>query len=724
MKCVLQNYRTGAMEVQEAPEPALRPEGVLVRNAASLISPGTERSKVDVARASLLGKARLRPDLVRQVALHVRQEGLLATYRKAMARLETLVTLGYSSAGVVLETGARVNEFRPGDRVACAGEGYACHAEVVFVPRNLSVKVPEAVSLEEAAFTPLGAIALQSLRQAKVELGESVAVVGLGLVGLLVVQLAKAAGCTILAVDVKPARLDLASRIGADLAVHRWNDNVLSAAREVSRGQGLDAVIIAAATESPDPVELAGDLAREKGRVVIVGAVPIRVPRKPYYEKELDLSVSRAFGPGTYDPAFVERGHEYPVGYVRWTANRNMEAFLALVAERKIGLGPLISHRFPIERAADAYALIRDPEAEALGVLFTYGSPSDAIRGRTVTYSEERRPAQGEVVIGFIGAGRFARNTLIPAVKRQANVRLRAVATTRPVTAADVARRSGFERATTDPGEILDDPAISTVMIATRHDQHASLVMQALMRGKHVFVEKPLCLSMKELREIARVLAETDRHLMVGFNRRFSPLVQTVRDLLIRRTGPSVIHYRVNAGPLPQGHWLLDPVEGGGRLLGEACHFIDLVYYLCGYPPVRVTTEGSHKAPYDQNENFQITLRFQDESVGSITYTGAGDPAFPRERLEAFADGRTAVIDNYRSATVFRAGRRHRVWRWRQAMGYEEEIAAFVRAVGLGAPLPVRIEEILLSTLASLKAQEALATGSPQAIHLAEIWNG
>ena len=700
----------------ESPEPAVRPGGILVRNAASLISSGTERAKIEMAQASLLGKARMRPDLVREVFRHIRQEGVLTTYRKAMARLDTPVSLGYCCAGTVIEVGQGVEGFRPGDRVACAGDGYACHAEIVSVPKALCVKVPDKVSLEEAAFAPLGAIALQAVRQAKIELGDRVAVIGLGLVGLLVVQVLKATGCVVLGIDINARRLDIAGALGADLVLHRHDDPVVPASLNISHDRGLDAVIIAAATDSSDPVELAGVLCREKGRVVIVGAVPIHVPRRSYYEKELELVVSRAFGPGTYDPTFVEKGQDYPAGYVRWTATRNMEAFLNLVSTGKVSLGPVITHRLPIERALEGYDLISNPGAGALGVLFTYDPVMNGTRRRKIFYQENQsRPEQG-LVVSFIGAGRFACNTLIPIFKAQGGVRLGGVATTTSIGAANAARKFGFSYASTDAAEILQDRVAQVVVIATPHDQHAALAMDALKAGKWVFVEKPLCLNEKELMEISQVLKEAPGRLMVGFNRRFSPLVARARDFLAHRSGPLVMHYRVNAGPLPADHWAKDPQKGGGRLLGEGCHFVDLLCSICGHAPVRVSAEEGK-----QGDDFLISLTFQDGSIGGITYTGQGDPSFSRELFEGFADGRTCTIENFWKALLVNDGRSRRLRRWRQALGYDEEIASFLLAIRGGHSLPIPTEDLVYSTLATLRAQKALIDRCSQKVDLSEI---
>lgn len=719
VKQLLQSYRSGALRLEEVPVPALRPTGVLVRNAFSLISPGTERAQLELARASLLEKARQRPEQVRAVLRSARQEGWLTTYRKVMDRLDTPVAVGYCSAGVVLEVGSEAGEFRVGDRVACAGEGHGGHAEVVYVPKTLCARVPASVPLDHAALAPLGAIALESLRQAQVVLGERVAVVGLGLVGLLIVQLLEAAGCHVLASDLDPSRVHLATGLGAAAACEAGQ--LETAAGQLTAGRGVDAVILAAASESSGLVELAGRIAREKGRVVVVGAFPIEVPRRLYYEKELTLALSRAFGAGTYDPEVVERGRDYPYSYVRWTAGRHLEEFLAQLERGRVRVEPLLTHRFSIERAADAYALLGDRAARPLGILFAYDLEK---RLERLPSSPTARPAaaKGEVRLGVIGAGKFAQTYLLPHFRRP-RVRLVSVATATGPSASHVARKYGFDEALCDADTVVADPRTNCLLIATRHDLHARLTAAALRAGKSVFVEKPLALNEEELRDVALAARESTGRLLVGFNRRFSPFARRLRDFFAGRQGPLVMTYRVNAAALPADHWIYDPVEGGGRIRSEMCHFIDFLQYLAGAPPVRVHAEAAGQLPAlaRADENVVVSLQFADGSTGIITYTTIGDPGVARERVEVFGEQAAAEINNFRTAHLHRRHRTRHLWRLQPDMGYRDEVNAFLQAVAGERELPLSLTELLASSLATLRVVDSLTQRQPVEVNLAAL---
>jgi predicted dehydrogenase len=581
VKQVIQNYRTGELQLAEvAAPPHARRGQVLVQTRASLVSVGTEKAMIDVAKKSLVGKALARPDWVKQVMDKVRTEGLLEAYRQSMARLEAPIPLGYSSAGVVLDVGdgvrAGASPCSVGDGVACAGSGYASHAEVVSVPRNLCVPIPGSVSFEQAAFVALGGIALEAVRMAHVELGHWVAVVGLGLLGQLTVQLLKAAGCHVLGMDPNPERCRLAEEHGTEATA--TDGHQLSAiCRQLTGGLGVDAVIIMAATESNEPIELAAEVCRERGRVVAAGLVGLDVPRKPFYEKELDLVVSRAWGPGMYDPDFEERDVKYPPAYVRWTAQANMAEFLAQVAAGRVRLDRIITHRFPIEQATKAYELILRGKEPCMGVLLTYDSKVDLTRTVFLQSArgkgekgKRRKGERGEgkrVAIGLIGAGQFARGTLLPALRRVKGYTFRGVATASGASGKQVADKYGFVFCTTDAEEVLNDPETDAVLILTRHGSHARLVAQALQAGKHVFVEKPLALNVEQLREVVRAYQAADgrwreadsehqssaisHQRMVGFNRRFAPTTVRVRELLAGSPGPFVVYVRANAGYAP-----------------------------------------------------------------------------------------------------------------------------------------------------------------------------
>lgn len=735
MKQVIQSFKTGELLVADVPTPILRSGGVLVRTGASLVSTGTERMVVELAKKNLLAKAQARPNLARQVINKAKREGLLTTLDAVRGRLGTPLALGYSCAGTVVEVGSEAEEFKIGDRVACGGGGYACHAEVVFVPKNLVVKVPESVSTQEAAFTTLGAIALQGLRIADLRLGENAAIIGLGLVGQLAAQLVKAAGCSVLGVDIDPDKVKLACELGADVGVVRGRDDVMTAVREFSKGYGADMVIITAATTSNDPVDLAGEISRDKGRVVVVGAVGMEIPRKVYYEKELDLRLSRSYGPGRYDPEYEEKGHDYPYGYVRWTEKRNMEVFIQLLAEGKVDVQPLITHLFPIDDAPQAYELITGKTGESsLGVLLTYpGTPG--LSRRVVLRSGDGRATEkaggrdlstrvDQVRLGVLGAGNFANATLLPVIKGVPGVGLVGIASRGGISARSAADRFGFAYCASDMQEILNDPAVNTVAILTRHHLHAGQVIAALKAGKHVFVEKPLCLTEEELQSILSTYQTVQAHtrarddhspfLMVGFNRRFAPFVVELKQHLQRVQEPLVLHYRVNAGYIPPDHWSQDPAQGGGRLLGEACHFIDLLIYLAGSVPKRVASHALPDRGRYSRDNVVITLEFANGTLGNVIYVTNGDRGFGKECLEVFGGGLSARLDDYRTLLICHGSKRVKRRAWlRQDKGHRAEWQALAAYLTGGGSIPMSFAEIVRSTEATFAAQRSLKTGEP-----------
>ena len=564
MRQVVQHMRSGKLTVEDVPSPTVQAGGLLVATRASLISAGTERSTVEVAKKSLVGKAMDRPDLVRKVVQKVQKDGLLDTARMVSARLDAPAALGYSCAGIVLEVGEGVTGFAVGDRVACAGQNYASHAEVVFVPQNLCVKVPDSVTFEDAAYVTVGAIALQGVRQADPKLGDIVAVIGLGLVGQITVQLLRANGCRVLAADPDAAKQDLAREHGAEQAVAP--DALAAVAAAATEGHGVDAVLIAASTKESGPVEQAGEIARKKGRVVVVGAVGMTLPREPYYLKELELRLSTSYGPGRYDLEYEEKGRDYPYGYVRWTERRNMAAFIQLIAEGRMNVGALTRYRVPIARAEEAYARILGSSDSPLGVLLTYGEDGAEPARTAVTLRRDAHVSR--VRIGLIGAGSHVKDALLPALKKAGDAEIVSVCTQRGINAKALAARVGASACTTDYRDVLQDEAVNAVVVGTRHNLHAELVLAALRAGKHVFVEKPLCLTGEELEEITALYAEKAKaglRLAVGFNRRFSPHFDKAKAFLAGRRNPLVMIYRVNAGGLPPDHWTQDPEVGGGR---------------------------------------------------------------------------------------------------------------------------------------------------------------
>lgn len=703
MKQLLQNIKNGETYIEEVPIPTPRRGQALVRVVNSLISAGTERTLVEFAQKSLLGKARARPDLLRQFIQKARREGLLPTVQAALERLDQPMPLGYSSAGIIIALGEGMEGFSIGQRVACAGGNYAVHAEYNLIPRQLLTPLPEDVDFESAAFTTLGAIALHGFRLARTEIGESVAIVGLGLVGLLTLQIAAAAGCRVLGIDLDPGRVALAISLGLSATLRTEAE---SAAEAFTRGHGFDAVILCADTPSNDPVELAGQIARLRGRVVAIGAVGQTLPRKLYYEKELTFVNSRSYGPGRYDPRYEEEGQDYPYAYVRWTEGRNFQAVLNLMAEGKLRVKPLITHRFPIERAVEAYDLIRGRRKEPfLGVLLTYGaeSPTPTLpEERRISYVNQVTPLQ-EIRLGLIGAGNFAQNTLLPILKRFPGISRLGVASASGVHAAHVARKFGFAYATSAAREILDDPQVNLIAILTRHDTHAFLARQALERGKHVFVEKPLAVDEAQLKEVAQALAQAQTLLMVGFNRRFAPLAQRLKELLASRHEPLFAHYRVNAGYLPPEHWLHHPHQGGGRLIGEACHFVDFLTFLVSDLPELASVRALPDSGKYRRDNFTLTLRFADGSLAVLDYLANGDRSYPKERLEIFCGGAIAVLDDFRQLEWFREGQRQ-VYRSRQDKGWYGEWEAFLRAIRAGGPPPIPYEQLIGVTRLTIQA--------------------
>jgi predicted dehydrogenase/threonine dehydrogenase-like Zn-dependent dehydrogenase len=686
MRQVLQNLRTGKTEVAGVPAPALRPGHLLIRTRVSLISAGTERMLLEFGQAGWVGKARQQPDKVRQVLDKVRTDGLAPTIEAVLNRLNQPLPLGYCNAGEVIAVAEGVTGFAVGDRVASNGQ----HAEVVCVPKHLCARVPEGVSDETAAFTVPGAIGLQGVRLAQPTLGESVAVLGLGLIGLLAVQLLRAQGCRVLGVDLDPARLALARQVGVATVDLSAGTDPVAAAEALTDGRGMDAVLITAATESDEPVRQAARMCRKRGRVVLVGVAGLKLSRADFYQKELSLQVSCSYGPGRYDPNYEERGQDYPIGFVRWTAQRNFEAVIALMAEGKLDVGPLISHRYPITQAEQAYDLLTGA-APSLGVLLEYPAGEAARDARTVVLRPRSVTAPGRVVASFIGAGNYATRSLLPAFKA-AGVRLRMVATSSGVNGWHAGRKFGFEEATTDVARALADPETAAVVIATRHDTHGRFVVEALRAGKHVFVEKPLCRTWEELEAITGALGSAPGMLMVGFNRRFAPQVQKMKALLGQVVEPKAFVVTVNAGAVPGDHWTLDPEVGGGRILGEACHFIDLLRYLAGSAVEQWARFdlGRHGA-----ETVTLQLGFTDGSIGTIHYCANGARRFPKERIEVFCAGRVLWLDNFRRLRGYGWPGFSSLRLWRQDKGQCACVGAFVDAVERGVPAPVSAGELL-----------------------------
>lgn len=722
MKQIAQHIKTGAMKVADVPAPAIGRGMVLVKNYFSVISAGTEKTSVDSRKSSLLQRAKSQPDEVRKVVEEVRRNGLTRTYKRIMGKLDSYAGLGYSTAGVVLAVEDGVQDIEIGDRVACAGAEYASHSDIIAVPRNLIARIPQGVSTESAAYTTIAAIALQGVRQTAPLLGETVVVIGLGLLGQFTVQFLKANGCKVVGVDLDPLAVDMALRSGADASLHRHNDPVQSIVQSLSGGHGADAVIITAGTSSNDPIELAGQITRERGRVVIVGAAPMNIPRGPYYMKEIDIRISRSYGPGRYDKDYEEEGLDYPIGYVRWTENRNMQAYLQLLAQGRMNTDVLTTHRFHIDDALKAYELIEGEKTEPyVGIVLAYDDMDESeLKGMTRDSEIPAAPVisskRSSLTVGFIGAGSFASGFLLPHLKAMDDVTLDAVCNRSGLTSSDMRNKFGFRRSTTKPEELLADEVIGTVFIATRHGQHAPFAYEALRHGKHVFVEKPLALSEAELTPIETLLTTHPEirgkvQLMVGFNRRFAPLVREMRDFFSAYAEPAIVHYYVNAGFLPKDHWTQHPTEGGGRIIGEVCHFIDTIQYLTGALPRRVSaeciaTENEAITPFD---NVNITLRMSDGSVGIITYVSNGDPSIPKERIVMSCGNATAVMDNFQSLTLARGGKQTRK-KGSGDKGHQDEVIAFMESIRKKADPVIPLESILATTRATYAIIESLNT--------------
>lgn len=718
MKQVIQNFKTGKLYVDELPMPGLSKGMVLVENHFSLISAGTERSTVKVAQANLLGKAKQRPELVAQVLQNVRKEGLAATISKVKTKLDSLKALGYSTSGTVVASLDKSGAFKPGDRVACAGQDYASHAEMIAVPQNLVAKVPDNVSMDDAAFTTLGAIALQGVRQAAPNIGESVCVIGLGLLGQITCQLLKANGCNVFGIDFKSSLLELALKMGADTSMNRNDSNLLAACEAFTRGHGFDSVIITAAAPTNDPVVLSSEILRKKGKVVIVGAVKMDIPRDPnFYPKELDLRMSCSYGPGRYDVEYEEMGNDYPIAYVRWTEQRNMEAFLDLISQGRIQVKPLITHIFDIEDAENAYNLVMGKTTEdSIGILLKYDATGN-LKNKMVEVANNPVKA---ISTGFIGAGSFAQSYLIPNVKAF-GAGLQGVVTSRGITSKNVAEKFGFNFCSSLPEEVLTNNDINTIFIATPHSSHSKFAVKALQQGKAVFVEKPLAIDIQQLKDVLNAYRENRMPLMVGFNRRFAPISKQIKQEFHNIGEPLVIQMRINAGYIPKDHWTQIPEIGAGRIIGEICHFIDLMQFFCEEEPVRVFAESisSDNTDVTNFDNVSITVKFNNGSVGNLVYLANGDKLLPKEHIEVFGAGKVGIINDFKNGHLYKNNKSTKLAS--HGKGHKEEVSAFLNAVKTGESLPLTFRSICLTTLTTFKILDSLYTGMPQAIDLNEL---
>ncbi|WP_328767091.1 bi-domain-containing oxidoreductase [Streptomyces sp. NBC_00286] len=716
MKQVVQNYKSGELAVLDVPVPGCKPGGVLVRSAYSLISTGTELMKVSEAGMSMLGKARSRPDQVAKVMQSVATNGVPATYRKVMGKLDSYTPLGYSLCGVVEQVGAGIDDVKVGDLVACAGNEHALHAELNWVPKNLYAPVPDGLAPRHAAFGTVGSIALQGVRQGEPQLGEVALVIGLGLIGQLVVQLLAASGVRVVGADPDPVRCELAERLGAAACGDPASAAVEAAVAELTDGHGVDQVYLAAGGGSNQPVELAAKLSRDRGRVVDIGKCRLDLPWNAYYEKELDVRFSRSYGPGRYDPEYELEGRDYPIGYVRWTERRNLACFLDLVARGSVDVEPLISQVADFDDAVETYQSLKDGELKAVAVLFRY--PEQAVEAEAPAVAvppvnvkpSTARAAKTPVRLAFVGAGNYATSMLLPHLAQRDGVELSTVVTTTALSAANAQRKFGFTEATTDLDAVLGDKSIDAVFVVTRHSSHAELTRQALLAGKTVFVEKPLALTEDELAGVLAAVEESGNdRLQVGFNRRFAPLLQEARQRFGARTGPASLRYLVNAGRLQHGSWYLQQGTEGSRFAGEGGHFLDTASWLLEADPVSVYAVAT-----SGNEDLQVVLRYPDGSTATISYVTTGAPGFPKETLDLVADGKVLRLDDFVRASVY--GRK----RWVSSRlpkardkGQNAELAAFIKAVRTDGPMPVPLQSLVATTAATLAVQTSLAAGAP-----------
>lgn len=708
MKQVLQYMNNGESKIVDVPIPQVRKNSALVRNAASLVSAGTERSLVEFGEKNLLQKATSRPDLMKQVLDKAKREGVLSTLESTFNRLDQPMVLGYSSAGTIVEVGEGLVGFKVGDRVVCAGGNHAVHAEYAVIPQNLLAHLPQEIPFESACFATLGAIALNGIRLAHLELGEHVAVIGLGLLGLLTARLVEANGCQVTGIEPSLKRVEFARKAGIQ-AFQR--EDILSSVASLTQNRGFDAVLICAATSSSDTVELAGEIVRDRGSVISLGVVGLDIPRKPYYEKEIFFQVSRSSGPGRYDPVYEEAGVDYPLGYVRWTEGRNLQAFVQLLHARKIEVADLITHQFIIDDAAKAYELITGKtEEEYVGIVLDYplADERNEQQREWVAVQEKHNP-EASIRVGAIGAGNYAKATFLPVMHKSRDIDLVAIASINGVNAQHAAQRFGFENATSSADAILEHEKINTVVIMTRHQDHAALTLTALKSGKHVYCEKPLALTLKDLDEIETQLRKkTSPILMVGFNRRFAPLSIHLKDFYANRSEPIYIHYTVNAGFLPATHWLHDPLEGGGRIIGEGCHFIDYLTFLTGEAPISVQAAVLPDDGKYHQDNMLLTFTYSDGSVGSIAYLANGDKSFPKERIEVFSGGKVAVLDDYRSLSLTSAGSTRTIRsRFRMDKGHQASWEAFLQSIRQGNDAPIPYEQLLAVSRAAIISMDA-----------------
>ncbi len=711
MKQLIQSFKTGELGLFEVPAPVCQENGALVQTTVSLVSAGTEKMLVDFAKKSLLSKAKDRPDLVKQVVGKMKKEGVKNTLEKVFTKLDSPIPLGYSSAGRVIKLGVNMSGLNIGDRVACGGAGYANHSEINYVPKNLMVKIPDGVDDIDASFVTVGAIALQGVRQTEPKLGERVAVMGLGLLGQLTVQLLKANGCKVIGSDVDPDKIALAKKLGADETCHA--SELIAKANEFSNGYGVDAVIIAASTMSNQPVIDAAEISRMRGRVVFVGMVGMEIPRNDYYKKEIDLRLSMAYGPGRYDPEYEEKGNDYPYDLVRWTEQRNFEAFLGLIDEGKITPKEILTHEFNFDDAMSAYDLLEGKVKEKyLGIVLKYNREIN-LEDEKIIKRTTKAVTNENVNVGLIGAGNFTKSVILPNMKKVGGYELVGLCTATGVSAQGTGKKYDFKYMTTDSSEIFKNSEINSVFVTTQHDKHASAVVSSIESGKHCFVEKPLCIYEEELETIKE--AYTGKTIVqVGFNRRFSPMIESMKKSI---SGQVSVNYRVNAGIIPKDVWIQDRTIGGGRIIGEVCHFIDTCSFLIGSDVVSVfastVTKDDQSIPDEDNVN--IILNYANGSTATIGYYAYGDTTMPKEYIEVFSNGVSISMTDFRELLVYSGGKTTKTKSANQDKGFVGEFKAFKEAVKSGEEA-ISFESIYNTTKTTFKILESIRTGSVEKV--------
>ncbi len=714
MKQLTQKLKNGQMQIKEIPLPAAQGGRIIVRNHYSLISAGTETSSVKSARKGYVGKAKERPQQVKQVIDTLKSQGPVSTYRAVMKKLDAYSALGYSCAGEVIDVATDVDDIHIGDLVACGGFT-ASHAEIVSVPANLCVKLRHDADLKEAAYNTLGAIAMQGLRQADLKLGETCGVIGLGLLGQITALLLKASGVRVVGIDIDSKMVDIAGSNCVDLALNRNDNGIDGEIWQFTDGLGCDAVIITAGSTSTDPINLAGAITRKKGTIVVVGAVPTGFDREPhYYKKELQLKMSCSYGPGRYDPSYEEKGIDYPLAYVRWTEKRNMTAFQELLYSKKIDLSYLTTHIFNIDNAKEAYKIMMVNSEFFIGILLEYNSARELKNERVYVNSPSSKRPPKRINIGFIGAGSYAQSHLLPNIPKSNNTALSGIMTATGVSSRSVAERFGFIFCTSDEKDILENDSINTIFVVTRHDSHARFVLKALNAGKHVFVEKPLCLYEKELEQISdcynsrQLSNQSAQMLMVGYNRRFSPLITQVKKVI--GAGPMAINYRINSGSIPADSWIQDNQIGGGRILGEVCHFVDLLSFISGAQPLSVYA-NLMKDHNNTNDTVSISLSYKNGSIGTISYFANGDNSVPKERIEIYSNGCTAIIEDFKKLSIHKEGKIRQKRLLSQNKGQKEEVKLFIESILNGQGNVISFKELYETSFVTFKILDSIRKG-------------